>query len=149
DGPSGSAHGVAESPGHGPGTRRSRRERLAREHVGVDGGNPARGQRAGDMALAGREAPGQRDPDHAALVSAAVTVFTSSWAMVRGPTPPGTGVSAPATSATAGCTSPTTRAPRLSKAARRGESGGKSCSTVARSVSRLMPTSTTVAPGFT
>ena len=49
-----------------------------------------------------------------------------STAIVIGPTPPGTGVSAPATPATAGSTSPTSPA----------------------SV-RLMPTSITVAPGFT
>src|SRR5690606_31797760 len=116
---------------------------------GVDGGNAPRRQRAGDVALAGREASGQRDADHAALASAAVTVLTSSCAIVSGPTPPGTGVSAPATSATAGWTSPTTMEPRASNAARRGEPAGNSRSTAARSVSRLMPTSITVAPGFT
>ena len=40
--------------------------------------------------------------------AAAFTVFAISIAIVSGPTPPGTGVSAPATSATDGsCTSPT------------------------------------------
>ena len=61
----------------------------------------------------------------------AVSVFLSSIAIVSGPTPPGTGVSAPATSATAGCTSPTTSAPRRSNASRRFEPGGNSRSTVA------------------
>ena len=46
--------------------------------------------------------------DHCPLrIFAAFTVFDISMAMVRGPTPPGTGVNAPATSATSGCTSPT------------------------------------------
>ena len=40
---------------------------------------------------------------------AAVTVFLSSMAIVSGPTPPGTGDSAPATSATSGWTSPTSK----------------------------------------
>ena len=44
--------------------------------------------------------------------------------MVRGPTPPGTGVSAPATSATAGCTSPTTTDPRRAKSAWRVDPSG-------------------------
>src|ERR1700722_15483171 len=39
-------------------------------------------------------------------IFAAFTVLNINMAMVSGPTPPGTGVSAPATSATSGCTSP-------------------------------------------
>ena len=39
---------------------------------------------------------------------AAARVLDMSMPMVSGPTPPGTGVMAPATSATSGCTSPTT-----------------------------------------
>ncbi len=62
---------------------------------------------------------------------AAVTVFCKRHAMVMGPTPPGTGVMAPATlTASANATSPTRRvlpsAPSI----------------------RLMPTSMTVAPGL-
>src|SRR5215475_2459084 len=53
------------------------------------------------------------------LPSAAVSVFLSSIAIVSGPTPPGTGESAPATSATFGCTSPTTSEPRFSKVSHR------------------------------
>ena len=45
--------------------------------------------------------------------SAAFTVFAISIAIVSGPTPPGTGVSAPAVAATSGCTSPTSTEPRL------------------------------------
>src|SRR5712691_13336003 len=41
------------------------------------------------------------------LILAALTVFAISIAIVSGPTPPGTGVMAPAISATSGCTSPT------------------------------------------
>ena len=47
---------------------------------------------------------------------AARTVFAISIAMVSGPTPPGTGVMAPATSATSGCTSPTSVDPFFAKA---------------------------------
>ena len=57
---------------------------------------------------------------------AAATVLASSMATVMGPTPPGTGVRAPATSATSGATSPTIRSP-----------------------ARWLPTSTTAAPGLT
>src|SRR5258706_12039281 len=80
---------------------------------------------------------------------AARTVFLSSIAIVSGPTPPGTGVSAPATSATFGCTSPTTIEPRRLKSARRGEPGSNRRDATAGSVTGLMPTSITVAPGFT
>ena len=69
--------------------------------------------------------------------------------MVSGPTPPGTGVRAPATAATSGCTSPTTVAPRRSSTSRRGESGPNSAATRSRSVIREVPTSITVAPRFT
>src|SRR5262249_6751083 len=52
-------------------------------------------------------------------VCAAIAVFLSNIAMVNGPTPPGTGDSAPAISATSGWTSPTTIDPRFSNASRR------------------------------
>ena len=49
---------------------------------------------------------------------AAATVLLRSMAMVSGPTPPGTGVSAPATSRTEGaCTSPTSACPFFSNSA--------------------------------
>ena len=70
-------------------------------------------------------APGSRD-------WAAATVFLRSIAIVSGPTPPGTGVSAPATSATPGCTSPTTMDPRRSKSASRGEPGSNRRRTTSR-----------------
>ncbi len=56
---------------------------------------------------------------------AAASVFLSSIAIVSGPTPPGTGDSAPATSATSGCTSPTVSDPRRSNASRRFEPARK------------------------
>ena len=46
-------------------------------------------------------------------------------------------------------TSPTMTAPRRSKSARRGEPESKRSLTVAASVTRLIPTSMTVAPGLT
>src|ERR1051325_10097122 len=59
--------------------------------------------------LAAGEAAGEADrQDQPRLRSAAVTVFFISMAIVIGPTPPGTGVIAPATSLTrAKSTSPT------------------------------------------
>ena len=47
---------------------------------------------------------------------AATSVFFISIVMVSGPTPPGTGVSAPATSSTLGCTSPTSIVPFVREA---------------------------------
>ena len=48
-------------------------------------------------------------------IFAAFTVLAISMAMVRGPTPPGTGVIAPATSAALGCASPTSVDPFVRK----------------------------------
>ena len=91
-----------------------------------------------------------RHADHGSRCSAAVTVFRSSNAIVSGPTPPGTGVSAPATSATSGCTSPTTTAPRLLEVAHAVASAqGRARRLRSGSVTRLIPTSMTVAPGLT
>src|SRR5207249_5985974 len=77
-----------------------------------------------------QRANGTRQPPRNAskprLNRAALSVERRSNAIVIGPTPPGTGVMNPATSATAGSTSP------------------RNPSSV-----RLMPTSITVAPGFT
>ena len=81
-------------PPHEPGGRRQRRVHLARQ--------TARGSRTSRLRCrrSGRAAHG-----HTAtvLAAAALTVFLRSTAMVRGPTPPGTGVSAPAISATFAC----------------------------------------------
>ena len=78
-----------------------------------------------------------------------VSVFFRSIAIVSGPTPPGTGVSAPATSATAGCTSPTTSEPRFVEASRRVDAGSEQPLDGWRSSTGVVPTSTTVAPGLT
>ena len=84
------------------------RDRVARERVGVDDRHAERGELRQAVGLPRRDAAGQRDSQHRpsrAVTSwrcAAATVFFSSIAIVSGPTPPGTGVSAPATSATAG-----------------------------------------------
>src|SRR5271156_219698 len=80
---------------------------------------------------------------------AALMVLLINMAMVSGPTPPGTGVSAPATLATSGCTSPTSAVPFSRKAARRSGKCAKKFSACAASLMRLMPTSITVAPGRT
>ena len=76
-------------------------------------------------------------------------MLASSIAIVSGPTPPGTGVSAPATEAASGWTSPVTTEPRLRNAAIFLEPAPNSASTSAAWSSRFMPTSTTAAPGFT
>ena len=55
-------------------------------------------------------------------------------AMVSGPTPPGTGVIDPATSATLGCTSPISVEPFLAKAASRLASPAKNLANSAGSV---------------
>ena len=82
--------------------------------------------RCDGMAWPGRDRHHWGKADGLQRICAAVTVFCRSIAMVIGPTPPGTGVSAPATSRTALSTSP--HSPLLV---------------------RWIPTSTTVAPGFT
>ncbi len=56
---------------------------------------------------------------HPLRIWAARTVLAISMAMVSGPTPPGTGVYAPASSNARGCTSPTIVEPRFRKAASR------------------------------
>ena len=83
----------------------------------------------------------------ASLASAATRVLFRSSAMVSGPTPPGTGVSAPRTVRHAGMHVSDDERPTLreGRAARR--PGANSRSTSDGSVTRLVPTSTTVAPG--
>src|SRR5208282_4607371 len=80
---------------------------------------------------------------------AALTVLLISMAMVSGPTPPGTGVMAPATSATLGCTSPIRVEPLAAKSRSRFSLPAKNFWNSAGSVTVFMPTSMTVAPGFT
>src|SRR5579872_133397 len=82
-------------------------------------------------------------------IFAALSVLNISIAMVSGPTPPGTGVSAPATSATSGCTSPISVDPFLRNVSSRLEFPAKNLWNSAGSVTVFMPTSITVAPGFT
>src|SRR5579871_2424538 len=79
----------------------------------------------------------------------ASTVFAMSIAMVNGPTPPGTGVIAPATSATLGSTSPTSVEPFSENDFSRAALPAKNFSNSARCVILLVPTSITAAPGFT
>ena len=119
----------AEARGDRRGRFGAGRRHAVREHVGVEARHAAPPELLEHVALAGRDAAGQCDFQHRSgrrlqpaepgrLPSrilpvlpvrscAAVSVFFSSIAIVSGPTPPGTGVSAPATSATSGCTSPT------------------------------------------
>src|ERR1700677_519469 len=78
---------------------------------------------------------------------AAATVLLISIAIVRGPTPPGTGVNAPAVRTTSGCTSPTSTDPLAAKDASFSGKLAKMRSASARSVTTFCPTSITVAPG--
>src|ERR1017187_9868750 len=79
--------------------------------------------------------------------SAEATVFAINMAMVKGPTPPGTGVYALAFSTTSsGSTSPTRRLPLLSKDASFSGEFRKMRAASARSSIRLVPTSITVTP---
>src|SRR5690606_36687408 len=80
------------------------------------------------------EIPHQRaTASEAVIARAARSVFCSNIVIVIGPTPPGTGVIASATSAASSkCTSPTSRYPRFALG----------------SSTRLMPTSMTTAPGL-
>ena len=111
-------HGVgAEALADRGQPRRARRHHFARQDVGVHDRHARLADLGGDIALAGRDAARQRNPaNHIAAFpvarsSAAVTVLRRTMATVSGPTPPGTGVSAPATSSTSGCTSPTSTLP--------------------------------------
>ena len=77
---------------------------VAGELVGIDD-RGTEGSKPGEaIRLPRRDAAGQGCPPHghmaARRAAAALTVLRSRTAIVSGPTPPGTGVSAPATSAT-------------------------------------------------
>src|SRR5580704_14355398 len=85
-----------------------------RNHRGLPGGNSsgeADAQHQGLAAAAPVLLPDVPRPPPARRRRAARTVLLISMAIVSGPTPPGTGVIAPATSAAAGCTSPTSTEP--------------------------------------
>ncbi len=128
----------------------ARRGHVPRDGVQVERVEAVAGEPPQDVGLAAGDAAGQADPQQALRRrrAAARTVFESSIAMVSGPTPPGTGVSAPATGTTDGaCTSPTRACPFFSSSARR--EGRSSSRAVAPSLTRFMPTSTTTAPGLT
>src|SRR5581483_9283208 len=89
---------------------------FVRDHIGLKKMGPQLDEHAAHDALTARYAAGQanaqqgcsyRLPASAGMreprrIRAALTVLTMSMAIVSGPTPPGTGVSAPATSATLG-----------------------------------------------
>src|SRR5688572_16244223 len=145
----------AEQGRDGSGRRRALSERLVHDIVGVDGGNASVLQSRKHVTLAGGDSARQCDPQHDAYrpqarrSSAATIVFAMSIAIVSGPTPPGTGVSAPAISATSGCTSPTSTAPRFLNTASRSGYAAKIRSASVADVTELMPTSMTTAPGLT
>src|SRR6185437_14758253 len=107
-----------------------REDRLAGLHhgaahlVGGENDRTMRREHLGDGGLAAAEFSGETDAQHQAREMlrrrrAALTVLDISIAMVSAPTPPGTGVYAPATAKAAGSTSPMTVDPRLSKPRRR------------------------------
>jgi len=82
-------------------------DHLVGNGVEVQRSQSGRGEPAQDVRLPAGDSAGEADPQDARR-PAAFTVFFMSIAIVSGPTPPGTGVSAPATSRTDGaCTSPT------------------------------------------
>src|ERR1019366_7297149 len=108
----------------------------------------AGGQRLANKRLSAGETARQPNFQHTPKRrSAEATVLTMSMAMVRGPTPPGTGVYAPAHSTTSmGSTSPTSRLPLRSKDASFSGELRKIRAARSRSSTRLLPTSMTVAP---
>ncbi len=86
--------------------RAPRRGDVARHRVEVERVAAAAGQPSQDVGLAARDAAGQADPQHAPPLRRRrpprAPCSRSACAMVSGPTPPGTGVRAPATSWTEG-----------------------------------------------
>src|SRR5690242_15069128 len=127
------------------------------ELIGLDQVTPQCRQSLADKSLAAGQTSGQTNFQHTAASrtpmrrSADPMVLTMSIAMVSGPTPPGTGVYAPARPATSsGCTSPTSSVPFLSKeasfSAAPGRPAGNRRSISGRVLRRFMPTSITVAP---
>src|SRR6185295_10548601 len=93
-------------------SRLARRRELVAHLVEVEGGESGRGQAPDHLGLPAGNAPREPDAQHVLRPQvsprAATTVFFIKSAMVRGPTPRGTGVSAEAISRTWGkWTSPT------------------------------------------
>src|SRR5688572_385113 len=109
---------LSELRGDGVCRWRAGPEGLMHDLVSVYGGNTSVLQPREHVTFARRNATGESDLQR--RNSAALMVFAISIAMVSGPTPPGTGVRAPATSPTSGCTSPTSTEPLRSKSPRRG-----------------------------
>src|SRR5579872_1725995 len=104
----------------------SRQQHLVPQLIGFDQVASESSERVPHETFAARQPPCQPYSQHKCC-SAAVTVFAISIAIVSGPTPPGTGVYAPASSSAASrSTSPTSPLP---------------------SAARFWPTSITVAPG--
>jgi len=101
--------GIMDAAG-GP-IARKRLEAELRGLVEVERPAAAGRQPLAHLRLAGRDAAGEADAQQGSPQSAfkaARTVFAISISIVKGPTPPGTGVSAAATAATStACTSPT------------------------------------------
>ena len=129
-----------EPAAHRVGSWRARRDHVACERVRLDDAHAQAAKSGEHHALPRRDAAGERDAQHQrsrAAPSAARTVFDSSIATVSGPTPPGTGVSAPATSATSGWTSPTISDPCFAKTASRGDPAGNQRPTSSESVTRV------------
>src|ERR1039457_3844227 len=139
----------AEFPHHGVIGFPAGRQHLVAEFVGLDEKTAAARQYLTHEGLPAGQAAREPHLQHAAaLRSAEATVLAMSMAIVRGPTPPGTGEYAPAFSTTSnGSTSPNRTLPFLSHAASfRGESPIMRA-TSPRSLRRFMPTSITVTPG--
>src|SRR5262249_25410294 len=126
---------------------------LVHNLVGVNHFSAQVREYSGDRGFAAGHAAGQAHAQHRYLrprrMVQAFTVLAMSMAIVNGPTPPGTGVMAPATSAARGSTSPTSVEPFSANAFWRAASPEKNLSNSLWSVILLMPTSMTAAPGFT
>src|SRR6266849_4402821 len=141
-----------------------RLHQLVRQGVGVQNGEAHFAEHRGYRALAAGDAAGETESQHifyraltvdctVALSAwprrslAAFTVLLMSMVMVMGPTPPGTGVSAPAVFTASGWTSPTSTEPLARNFSRRAGKLRSRDSASFASVTLLVPTSMTEAPG--
>jgi|SRR5690242_13828804 len=89
----------------------ARLEQFVSDLVSIENISSSCSKHLSDAGFAAGQPPGETNSQaHGSAnprrMQAALTVFDMSMAMVSGPTPPGTGVIAPATFATAGWTSP-------------------------------------------
>src|SRR5260370_31380635 len=136
-----------------------------REGIGVEYGEAHFAQHDRDRGLTTGDAPGEAEAKHTlgrlpptvgcAVATldeilprrrrAAFTVLLMSMVMVMGPTPPGTGVSAPAGVTASGCTSPTSTEPFSRNFSRRAGKFRKKDSASSASVLLFVPTSITAA----